>query len=104
MKTTIILATLALGACAHSQPDWCDKPLTTLDWRENCQPRDGAAKPAKAVKPTTRPEPEPTPVDVTPEPKPVDPPARVNVCDGGARACRDGESPTGYEGNPKGYL
>lgn len=45
--------------------------------------------------------PEPPPV-----PEPNDPPAvkDPDVCDGGARACRDGEAPTGTKSDPTKYL
>lgn len=44
-----------------------------------------------------------------PEPKPPvidnpDPVVEKDVCDGGARACRDGEAPTGTESDPTKYI
>lgn len=91
LMRALILASLLLASCAApAVRPRCDEPLP-LGQRPSCD-RDRNATPVK------RPE------KTTPAPVPRPEPERVPVYDGGARPGRPGEAPTGWDGNPRGYL
>ncbi len=94
MKKLTFIAGLMISACtANIYPD-CDyrEPECGLTTRCVCKDRDTGRVQIDNPPPA-------------PPPKTNDPETPVKeVCDGGARACRDGEEPTGTEDDPTKYL
>lgn len=92
----LLFATIVLSGCVMSEAryDPCNPvPLQKCDpMLQDCSCKDHNKHPAHPVTP---------PVPGTNDPPAVKDP---DVCDGGARACRDGEQPTGTKSDPTKYL
>lgn len=90
------MATL-LSSCGSYQPpiDECTVDYNYWKGRE-CDEKDHARRPAVTPPPAPPEDPGTDPED--PPTDPEDPPEepKTPVCDGGARACHDGEEPTGW--------
>lgn len=93
-------ALLSLVACVPVQDCNIQVRQPCLDLKFcSCEFKDrdaGFSGSVQAPEPTPQPQPEP-------EPNPPTEPEK-EVCDGGARACHDGEAPTGTESDPTKYL
>ena len=94
----LLLTTVFLSACSMYtvKYDPCGPvPMAKCDptrWDCSCKGHDGQR---------FQPPASPPPVPGTEDPPAVKDP---DVCDGGARACRDGEQPTGTVSDPTKYL
>ena len=81
-----------LAGCASQQPMYqCKFDPLYPNRGDNCRDREFT----RVVKPNLPPVPEPNDPPVVKDP---------DVCDGGARACHDGEQPTGTQSDPTKYL
>lgn len=90
----LLLTSLLLAGCSQATVQYqCEfDPLRPYLHSERCD------REATRVGPHAPP---PAPPDDDPE---VTPPNDPDVCDGGARACHDGEAPTGTKSDPTKYL